>query len=54
VSGSLTPSSPAGFVKGVSSTTDAQIADAYHADTITITDANAGVSSTSKPFNVHS
>ena len=53
LSGSLTPSSPASFVKGVSSTTDAQVADAYHADTITITDSDAGVSSTSNPFNVH-
>ena len=40
-------------VNGVSITADAEIADVYHADTITVTDANAGVSSASNPFNVH-
>jgi hypothetical protein len=53
VSGSLTPLSPASFVKGVATTTGVQVADAAKADRITITDSSAGVSSTSKPFNVN-
>jgi hypothetical protein len=50
-SGSLSYSSPAAFIGGVSTTTTA-VADPYHLDKIIVDDASAGVQSSSHAFNV--